>query len=78
MENINYEKEIAYIDKQLKKAKIHFKSATKQNDPIGAENLKNTISILENIKRALGGDKTIINCPNCGSMYEKGKEHVCK
>lgn len=76
---MEYEKEIEYINKQIKKAKIHYITAQKNNDLVGAKNLKNTINVLKNIKRALGGDnETIINCPNCGSMYEKDKEHICK
>ena len=62
-----YKKELVYIDKQLKKAKIHLKTATKQNDILGVKNLKNTIEVLENIKAALDGDKVIENCPKCGS-----------
>lgn len=72
-----YEKELAYIEKQLKKAKIHYKTATKQNDHVGAENLKNTIGILENIRIALGGDVGVENCPMCGSMYYVDNPHKC-
>nr|DAF29038.1 MAG TPA: NUDIX domain protein [Caudoviricetes sp.] len=72
-----YKKELVYIDKQLLKAKIHLKTATKQNDILGVKNLKNTIEVLENIKAALDGDKVIENCPKCGSMYYVDNPHKC-
>lgn len=61
-----YKNELVYIDKQLFKAKIHLKTATKQNDISGVKNLKNTIEVLENIKTALDGYKVIENCSKCG------------
>lgn len=73
------EKEIAYIEKQLKKAKIHLETAIQRNDPVGAENLKNTISILESIKNImLSDDNTVINCPSCGRMYSVDNPHKCR
>ena len=72
------EKELAYVEKELEKKKIHLEAAIQRNDSTGAENLKNTISILENIRSMLGGDKTVVNCPSCGSMYSIENPHKCR
>lgn len=72
------EKELAYIEKQLEKKKAHLKIAMQRNDSTGAENLRETIGILENIRIALDGDKTVVNCPSCGSMYSVDNPHKCR
>lgn len=72
------EKELAYIEKQLEKKKAHLKIAMQRNDSTGAKNLKETISILESIWIKLGGDKTVVNCPSCGSMYSIENPHKCR
>ena len=80
MMKMTYEKELAYINKQLKKSRISLINAIDRNDKTAIENLQSTIEILENIKNYLesSSDKIIINCPMCGSMYETSKGHDCR
>lgn len=73
-----YDKELSYIEKKLKKAKASYKKTDKIKDPTAAENLKEQIEILENIKDALGGNKVVENCPVCSRMYYVDNPHKHK